>query len=329
MPRTRGKREPHEHFKDKPPDKPKSKSSDKVKVKSAHREGPSGTSAADLADVVMQPPETNDAKAPGRDSTPEVAIADVVMTDAPVAAADRPSAASEAQLVTPKKRPRTAMPPQEQGTGSQASPKKRGKNKHKHKAQPFGSARQGATASTASDTRRSRRDGGAASATLASPARSKAHVRPIAPTPTTARTFHEMVARLSSGSAQDVKKAKQLITIGLQQIDTFKDTAEPGQPNWAFLRQKWPYGYVERVVDDIFYRGLTLKDGSSSSNCTAAETIARLGFEKDDVEQVLRVFNVAFHALLVRQIRLTGRKTIPRDFKFLRPGWVADVKAIF
>lgn len=48
----------------------------------------------------------------------------------------------------------------------------------------------------------------------------------------------------------------------------------------------------------------------------------------DGVEQVHRIFNVAFHALLARQIGLTGHKTIPRDFKFHRPGWVADVKTI-
>lgn len=131
LPRTRGKRRLREHSKDKPPDEPESKTSDKSEVKckakgkskykykyksggassrraqeSASLAGPSGTSAADLADVVMQSPDTNDAEVPERGSISEVAIADAVTSDDPVSSVRRSAEgdASEAQPVTRQKK---------------------------------------------------------------------------------------------------------------------------------------------------------------------------------------------------------------------------------
>lgn len=65
-----------------------------------------GTSAADLADVVMQPPDTNDAGVPERGSISEVAIADAVTSDDPVSSVRRGAEgdASEAQPVTRQKK---------------------------------------------------------------------------------------------------------------------------------------------------------------------------------------------------------------------------------
>jgi hypothetical protein len=91
-----------------------------------------------------------------------------------------------------------------------------------------------------------------------------------------------------------------------------------GEPLWRFLQERWPYGYPDRALDDIFQRALTLNRTSAKTKgnyCPIETTIRRAGFAKADLTHVMLTFELAFKTLLALELHRSGHRCLSRNRK--------------
>lgn len=102
----------------------------------------------------------------------------------------------------------------------------------------------------------------------------------------------------------------------LELIGRYEGLAKEGEPIWEFLRDKWPYGIIDRAKNDIFNCGLTLdpKKANGKGYCCAEETIHRLGFSKADQAHVSATFHLAYQAFCALELIRNGEGCLSRTF---------------
>ncbi|CBQ71341.1 hypothetical protein sr16689 [Sporisorium reilianum SRZ2] len=82
------------------------------------------------------------------------------------------------------------------------------------------------------------------------------------------------------------------------------------------MRDKYPYGYIDRAKNDIFSRGLTLPNEENKKGyCSPEETIRRLGFTKKDEALVQRTLVTVYQAFVALELLGNGEGCVSRDFK--------------
>jgi hypothetical protein len=85
-----------------------------------------------------------------------------------------------------------------------------------------------------------------------------------------------------------------------------------GEPLWRFLQERWPYGYPDRAIDDIFQRALTLNRTSAKTGnyCPVETTIRRAGFAKADLTHVMFTFELGFKTMLALELHRYGHRCL-------------------